>query len=132
MKPHRTLIQGGWIVSMDARVGDLPQGDLLIDGEHIAAVAPRIEAADAEVIDARGHIVLPGFVDTHRHTWQTCVRHRYADIDPQTYFAEMLGRKGAAYRPEDVYIGMAVRHASLPTCACCLPCCNPPRPSPSA
>ena len=105
MNPQRTLIQGGWIVSMDAKVGDLQQGDVLIEGDRIIAIAPRITADDAEVIDADDHIVLPGFVDTHRHTWQTCVRHRYADIDPQIYFAEMLGRKGAAYRPEDVYIG---------------------------
>lgn len=92
------------MVSMDPALGDLRQGDLLIEGDRIAAVGPRIEVADAEVVDAREMIVLPGFVDTHRHTWQTCVRHRYADIDPQIYFAEMLGRKGAAYRPEDVYV----------------------------
>lgn len=100
-----TLIRGGWIVSMDSSGGDLRCGDLLIEGEKIAAIAPHIDAPDAQCIDARDTIVLPGFVDTHRHTWQTCVRHRYADIDPQIYFAEMLGRKGAAYRPEDVYIG---------------------------
>jgi cytosine/adenosine deaminase-related metal-dependent hydrolase len=77
----------------------------LIEGERIVAIAPRIDAADAEQFDAQGMIVLPGFIDTHRHTWQSCVRHRYADIDPQIYFAEMLGAKGAAFRPEDVYVG---------------------------
>lgn len=104
MSSQRKLLTGGWVVSMDPALGDLRQGDLLIEGDRIAAVGPRIEVADAEVVDARDMIVLPGFVDTHRHTWQTCVRHRYADIDPQIYFAEMLGRKGAAYRPEDVYV----------------------------
>lgn len=98
------LLSGGWIVSMDAAIGDLREGDILVEGERIVAVAPHIEAGDVERIDARGMIVLPGFVDTHRHTWQSCVRHRYADIDPQIYFAEMLGRKGAAFRPEDVYV----------------------------
>ncbi len=105
MTPQRTLVSGGWIISMDTTAGDLPQGDVLIEGERIVAIAPHIDVPDAHHVDARGMIVLPGFVDTHRHTWQTCVRHRYADIDPQIYFAEMLGRKGAAYRPEDVYIG---------------------------
>ena len=105
MSPKRTLLRGGWIITMDAGIGDLRHGDLLIEAEHILAVAPHIDAPDAELVDASEHIVLPGFVDTHRHTWQTCVRHRYADIDPQIYFEEMLGRKGAAYRPEDVYIG---------------------------
>ncbi len=90
---------------MDPAIGDLRGGDILIEGECIVAVAPHIDAPQAEAVDARNMIVLPGFVDTHRHTWQTCVRHRYADIDPQIYFAEMLGAKGAAYRAEDVYAG---------------------------
>jgi len=105
MEQRPILLSGGWIISMDPSIGDLRQGDVLIEGQRIAAVAPRIEAPQAERIDASGMIVLPGFVDTHRHTWQTCVRHRYAEIDPLIYFREMLGAKGAAYRPEDVYIG---------------------------
>ena len=105
MAGHRTLLSGGWVISMDPTVGDLRTGDVLVEDGRIEAIAPHIDAADAEQIDATGMIVLPGFVDTHRHTWQTCVRHRYADIDPQIYFAEMLGAKGAAFRTEDVYIG---------------------------
>lgn len=104
MSQERLLIQGGWVVSMDPAQGDIRGGDVLIEGQRIVAVGHDLQVEAAEVIDARDMIVLPGFVDTHRHTWQTCVRHRYADIDPQIYFAEMLGRKGAAYRPEDVYI----------------------------
>ena len=105
MQTQRKVLKGGWVISMDPKVGDHRSADILVDGEKIVDVAPNLEVADAEQIDATGMIVIPGFVDTHRHTWQTCVRHRYADIDPQIYFAEMLGAKGAAYRPEDVYIG---------------------------
>jgi cytosine/adenosine deaminase-related metal-dependent hydrolase len=105
MQTQRKVLKGGWVISMDPKVGDHRSADILVDGEKIVDVAPNLEVADAEQIDASGMIVIPGFVDTHRHTWQTCVRHRYADIDPQIYFAEMLGAKGAAYRPEDVYIG---------------------------
>ncbi|GAC1317315.1 MAG: amidohydrolase family protein [Collimonas sp.] len=105
MNQRPILLTGGWILSMDPAIGDLRGGDVLIDGEQIVAVAPHIEAPEAERIDAHNMIVLPGFVDTHRHTWQTCVRHRYADIDPQIYFAEMLGAKGAAFRTDDVYAG---------------------------
>ncbi|CAN7793511.1 amidohydrolase family protein [Caballeronia sp. LjRoot34] len=105
MTERRLLLSGGWILSMDSAIGDLHCGDILIEGERIAAVAPRIDAPEATRIDARNMLVLPGFVDTHRHTWQSCVRHRYADIDPQIYFAEMLGAKGAAFRTEDVYVG---------------------------
>ncbi len=105
MTDRQILIHGGWVVSVDPVIGDIRGGDVLIDGERIVAVGPHIEAPHAERVDASRMLVLPGFVDTHRHTWQTCVRHRYADIDPQIYFAEMLGRKGAAFRTEDVYVG---------------------------
>ncbi|MCW5297714.1 hypothetical protein DXT88_05945 [Herbaspirillum lusitanum] len=105
MQTQRKLLKGGWVISMDPKVGNHRSADILVEGEKIMDVAPNLDVADAEQIDATGMLVIPGFVDTHRHTWQTCVRHRYADIDPQIYFAEMLGAKGAAYRPEDVYIG---------------------------
>ena len=104
MNKRRLLLKGGWVLSMDPAIGDLRVGDVLIEGDSILAVSPKIGNVDAECIDAQGTIVLPGFVDTHRHTWQSCVRHRYADIDPQIYFAEMLGEKGAAFRPEDVHV----------------------------
>lgn len=105
MIPRRTLIQGGWVVSLDPAIGQIPGGDVLIDDGRIAAVGHSLDAADAERIDASGMIVLPGLIDTHRHTWQSCVRHRYADIEARQYFVEMLGARGAAYRPEDVRIG---------------------------
>src|ERR1700722_5007377 len=105
MTDRRILITGGWIVSMDPAIGDFTRGDLLIEGERIVELAPRIDVADADRVDAAGMIVTPGFVDTHRHTWQSCMRHRYADIASHIYFAQMLGTIGAAYRTEDVYIG---------------------------
>ncbi len=100
----RLLIRGGWLLTMDADVGDFPACDLLIENGKIAAVANSIAVTDADVLDATGHIVMPGLVDTHRHTWQSCVRHRCGDLDSPGYFEEMLFRRGPRYRPEDVYI----------------------------
>jgi 5-methylthioadenosine/S-adenosylhomocysteine deaminase len=99
----RTLIRGGWVLTMDDGLGDFPTGDVLIEDGRIAAVAHSISVSDAEEIDAAGHIVMPGLVDTHRHTWQSCVRHRCGDMDSPGYFEEMLFRRGPRYRPEDVY-----------------------------
>ena len=50
-------------------------------------------------------IVMPGFVDTHRHTWQTPVRGVLPCCTLDHYFAVMLGSVGGHYRPEDVHIG---------------------------
>lgn len=84
--------------------GDPPVGDILVEGGKIVEIAPNIEAADVEVIDAAHMIVMPGFVDTHRHTWQTCVKYQFADTTPDKYFGGFLPERGPRYRPEDVYI----------------------------
>jgi cytosine/adenosine deaminase-related metal-dependent hydrolase len=47
---------------------------------------------------------MPGFVDTHRHTWQTPVRGVLPSCTLDQYFAGMLDNIGIQYRPEDVYI----------------------------
>jgi 5-methylthioadenosine/S-adenosylhomocysteine deaminase len=101
----RTLVRGGMVVSMDPSVGDLPQGDLLIEDGRIAAVAAELDTAGSEVVDARGKIVMPGFVDTHRHTWQTAFRGIGADWTFREYGAAMHGTLRPHYRPEDVYLG---------------------------
>jgi 5-methylthioadenosine/S-adenosylhomocysteine deaminase len=101
----RTLVRGGMVVSMDPAVGDLRRGDVLIEDGRIAAIAPVLDAAGAEVVDASGKIVMPGFVDTHRHTWQTAFRGLGADWTFTQYRVAMHGTLGPHYRPEDVYLG---------------------------
>lgn len=102
---QRTLIRGGWIVRTDEPAADLPHGDLLIEDGTIAAIGPSLVADGAETIDASGMLVLPGFVDTHRHTWQTTLRHRGGDWSLKDYFAEARLAAGRRTRPEDVYAG---------------------------
>lgn len=102
---HTTLIRGGYVLSLDPELGDLANADVLIDKDKIVAVGPRLEASPrANVIDARGCIVMPGFVDTHRHTWQTPVRGVLPSCTLDQYFSGMLDNIGIQYRPEDVYI----------------------------
>jgi 5-methylthioadenosine/S-adenosylhomocysteine deaminase len=101
----RTLLRGGMVVSVDPAVGDLPQGDVLIEDGRIAAVAAALDVTDAEVVDATGKIVMPGFVDTHRHTWQTAFRGIGADWTFDQYRVAMHGTLRPHYRPEDVYLG---------------------------
>ena len=98
----KTLIRGGTILSMDPQIGDLPRGDVLIEGNRIAAVQPEI-SADAEVIDAAGFIVIPGFIDTHRHTWETAIRGCAPNSTLDDYFVGVLDYYAPVYRAEDVY-----------------------------
>jgi 5-methylthioadenosine/S-adenosylhomocysteine deaminase len=99
---EKILIRGGTVLSMDPSIGDLPKGDVLIAGDSIAAVQPDIEA-DAEVIDADGFIVIPGFIDSHRHTWETAIRGSAPNATLDDYFVEILDTFAPLYRAEDVY-----------------------------
>jgi imidazolonepropionase-like amidohydrolase len=64
---RRILIRGGAVMSMDPQVGDFAQADVLIEGSKILAVGANLHAGGAAVVDARGRIVMPGFIDTHHH-----------------------------------------------------------------
>ena len=113
---RRYVIRGGHVMSMDPQVGDFAQGDVLVEGTKIVAVGPNLKpGSGAGVIDATGCIVMPGFIDTHHHQFETALRSFLANgilindgsgspsADP-TYFEYILLKFAPVYRPEDVYI----------------------------
>jgi cytosine/adenosine deaminase-related metal-dependent hydrolase len=102
---QRTLIRNGLVIDTEPEIVVHPGTDVLIEDDRIAAVGRGLVAEDATVIDATDRLVLPGFVDTHRHTWQTALRGIAADADLGEYLNLVLGRIGPHYRPEDVHIG---------------------------
>ena len=100
---HRTLIRGGTVVTVDPALGDLPGGELLIDGGTIVAVGANLGVSDAEIIDASDCLVLPGLIDTHRHTWQSLFRNIASDWTLAHYFTGLHGTLSGLYRPADTY-----------------------------
>ena len=98
----RLLLRGGSVVSMDPDVGDIPNADVLIEGDSIAQIGSDI-SADAQEIDATGKVVIPGFIDTHRHTWEAAIRGCAPDATLDDYFVDVLDTFAPVYRPEDVY-----------------------------
>lgn len=99
----RLLLQGGCVLTMDPELGDLPVADVLIEDDRIEAVGVDLEVGDAEVVDARGRIVIPGFVDTHRHTWETAIRGCAPNATLDDYFVEVLDSFAPKYTAEDVF-----------------------------
>jgi cytosine/adenosine deaminase-related metal-dependent hydrolase len=103
---HRIVLRGGTIISMDAKVGDLAKGDLLIEGSKISAIGPNLSVSGAQEIDATNAIIIPGLVDCHRHSWEAQLRRinpnspTLADYSNATHlsFAKF-------YRPQDHYVG---------------------------
>jgi 5-methylthioadenosine/S-adenosylhomocysteine deaminase len=76
---RRVLIKGGAVLSVDDAVGNFAVGDVLIDGKTIVEVGANIDAPDAVQIDAAGKIVMPGFIDTHHHQFETALRSHLAN-----------------------------------------------------
>ena len=101
----RTLIKGATVLTQDEQLGELPKADILVDGDRIAEVGPNLSADGARVIDATGDIVVPGFIDTHRHTWETSIRTSAPDYTLGAYFGAILDKFAPNYRPDDVYAG---------------------------
>jgi cytosine/adenosine deaminase-related metal-dependent hydrolase len=101
----RILLRGGCVLSLDRQVGDFDSADVLIDGSRIAAVGPNLTAEAADVVDAAGMIVMPGFVDTHRHMWQGALRNILPDGLLNDYGREITGTARAIFRPEDAHAG---------------------------
>src|SRR6266566_6328114 len=112
---RRYIIRGGSVMSMDPKVGDFVRADVLVEGKKILAVGPNLGAGDAGVIDAHGRIVMPGFIDTHHHQFETVLRSFLADgvlindgsgstSGSTTYFEFILQKFAPVYRPQDVYI----------------------------
>ena len=110
---RRTLIKGGIILSVDDAVGNFPQGDILIQDGKILEIGAAIDAPDAVVIDARGKIVMPGFIDTHHHQFETVLRSQLAHailindglpVNATNYYESVLQKFSMVYTPEDVFI----------------------------
>lgn len=107
----RVLVRGGTVMTMDPALGDLSPGDVLVEGDRIVEVGPDLRVGEAQVIDASGMIVIPGFVDTHRHLWEGLLRNIGTDVPLEgrsSYISYVLHKLAPAYRPEDAYVGNLV------------------------
>lgn len=89
---------------MDPDIGEIDSCDILIEGERIVAVEPRLDVTDAEVIEGADMIAIPGLVDAHRHVWQTLARGLAADLAFRQYFGRVLAGLGPAVTPDDLFV----------------------------
>jgi 5-methylthioadenosine/S-adenosylhomocysteine deaminase len=110
----QVLLRGGTVLTMDPALGNFRKADVLFQGTKIAAVGPNLTEAGAngvEVIDASDMIVMPGFVDTHRHIWEGLLRNVGADTPlegREGYIRFVLGKFAPSFRPQDAYVGNLV------------------------
>ena len=104
------LVRGGYVLTMDDKLGDLPDADVHIKNGAIVAVGKALRVPGAEVIDARGMLVLPGLIETHWHMWNTLLRSMSGDVQARGYFplSEALGK---VFTPRDMYLGAMLSSA---------------------
>lgn len=100
------VVRGGRVLTMDAALGDLT-GDIHVRDGAIIAVGANVAAPNAQVIDGRDMIVMPGFVETHWHLWCTALRLIIRSDDPKEGYFPTTIRVGRFCTPQDA--GISVR-----------------------
>jgi 5-methylthioadenosine/S-adenosylhomocysteine deaminase len=106
---RRILIKGGVVLTLDRQLGDFAEADILIEDGKIREVRPDIAVSDdtAAVVEAGNRIVIPGFVDTHSHSYQGILRSIMPNgqLDPD-YNRDVQTTLTPAFAPPDVYAGV--------------------------
>jgi 5-methylthioadenosine/S-adenosylhomocysteine deaminase len=78
------MVTGGPVVTMDAARAIYDDGAVVVKGDTIVAVGPRRELElkylSAQTIDAKGKLVLPGFINGHTHVPMTLFRGLHDDV----------------------------------------------------
>lgn len=97
----KTLLSGGCVLTLGTKTPNFTHADVLIDGDTVTEVGSGIRARDAELVDATDTIVMPGFVDTHRHAWTSLFRN--LGEGPWAGAGPMPSGIGEHLQPEDVY-----------------------------
>lgn len=89
---------------MDDELGNIANGDVVIEGDRIVRVGRGLSEPDADQVDASNMICMPGFVDTHRHAWAAMLRGCSCCGSLNDYFARTIFTYGANFTPEDSYV----------------------------
>jgi cytosine/adenosine deaminase-related metal-dependent hydrolase len=97
------VVRGAHVLSMDESLGDFPTGDVHVRDGQIVGIGLTVNAPGAEVIDGKGMICMPGFVDTHWHHWTTFLRPLMRQDDPNLTYFPVTAKYGALYTPQDSY-----------------------------
>ena len=109
MAAHRIVIKGAVVLTLDSAIGDFAKADILIENGRIREVRPEIAVSDVAVIEGENRIAIPGFVDTHSHSYQGLLRSIMPNgrLDPD-YNRDVQATLTPAYAAADVYAGVLI------------------------
>jgi cytosine/adenosine deaminase-related metal-dependent hydrolase len=104
-----TLIKDAVVLTMRGGPEDVIRGDVLIRGPIIEAVGRSLTAeGDAELVDGRRFIVMPGLINAHMHTWQTGLRSVASNWTFPEYARWVHAGLATHFQPRDIYIATLV------------------------
>ncbi|HNQ95207.1 MAG TPA: amidohydrolase family protein, partial [Anaerolineales bacterium] len=115
------LIKNAHILTMDDSQTEIPNGAIFIRDGFIEQVGANYQlpiTAD-EVLDLKGHVLLPGLVNTHHHFYQTLTRAVPAAQDANLFnWLKTLYPIWARINPEDIFISTSTALAELALSGC--------------
>ena len=115
------LIKNAYIVTMDDRQTEIPDGGIFVrDGfiEQVGQASSLSSTAD-EVLDLKGHVVVPGLVNTHHHFYQTLTRAVPAAQDANLFnWLKTLYPIWARLQPDDIFTSTQTALSELALSGC--------------
>ena len=102
------ILADAWLITVNERREVLEDASICVEQDRIAAVGTR-EALkqrfpEAEVVDCKGRIVMPGMVNTHTHLFQTLLKGLGDDMVLKKWFTCMTGPSAVHLTPEDAHV----------------------------
>jgi 5-methylthioadenosine/S-adenosylhomocysteine deaminase len=106
---RRVLLKSGIVLTLDRQMGDFEEADVLMQDGRIAEIRPTIAISDdaAAIVDVSNRILIPGFIDTHVHSYQGLLRSLLPNglVDPD-YNRDIQDNLTLHYQPTDAYAGV--------------------------
>ncbi|EXJ55174.1 hypothetical protein A1O7_08099 [Cladophialophora yegresii CBS 114405] len=113
------LIKNGRVLTWSKdRKSSFPQVDVLVEGQRISQIGPNLDIKDPgiEIIDAAGYIVTPGFIDGHRHVFQSQLRSTVSNHTLLEYCAHLLQGRMVFLDADDMYLSQLSGLAEAISC----------------
>src|SRR5258708_6662966 len=101
------IFADAWLITMNERREVLECASVCVEKDRIIAVSTRQDLQKrfrrAEVVDCKGHIVMPGMINTHTHLFQTLLKGLGDDMVLKKWFICMTGPSGVHLTPQDAH-----------------------------
>jgi 5-methylthioadenosine/S-adenosylhomocysteine deaminase len=108
----KTLIKDVLVVTMVEGISPF-KGDILMNGDVIAAIHPQITDEVDEVIQGKGMIAMPGLINAHQHTPMSLLRGFSDDLKLMDWLEKKMLPAEARMTPEDIYWGSKLAMAEM-------------------